>query len=96
MPIRIVANNEHQSEPAVLCDYCKGRIERAEDGNVEWRRLDVAEVNFTHKQCSDAFRKANPYVTLLMELVTFPLRLLYSLKIDLQKAQEMLEKPAGL
>jgi hypothetical protein len=44
---------------------------RAEDGKVEWRGVDVAEAHFTHKQCSDAFRKEHLLVRLSMELATF-------------------------
>ena len=94
MPIRIVATGRG-SAPAVFCDYCEKQIMRADDGNVEWRALEVAETHFTHKQCSDGFRGTRPELTFFStELSLFPLRLAYALKVDIDEAQASLERLA--
>jgi hypothetical protein len=96
MSIRIIALDNDRSAPVVFCDHCKQQIRRAEDGNVEWRGLDIAEAHFTHKDCSNAFRLANPHIRFSMELITFPLRLANNLEIDPDRAQEIVNGLAGL
>ena len=96
MPMRMISD-ANGSVAAVFCDHCQQRIDTADEGNVEWRSLDVAEVEFTHKQCSDAFRSQKGDLTYhSMELSVFPLRLAYALDVDLDEAQDHLELLTGL
>jgi hypothetical protein len=41
--------------PVIICDWCKKRIEFADDGNTEWQ-FDRPEIVFhTHKRCCRSF-----------------------------------------
>jgi hypothetical protein len=70
MPIRIVTCNK-VSAPVVLCEVCKERINSVQDGNVDWRAIDISEPKFTHKGCSSTFRNDQPYVHESMQLAAF-------------------------
>ncbi len=89
MSIRMIPVDD-KSAPAVFCDYCSKRIPKAIDGNVEWSS-DDSVVLFSHKHCSDLLRASRPDVTKAMELQYFPLRLTYSLEIDIEQAQSAIE-----
>lgn len=97
MPIRMIERN-HRSAPVIFCDHCDQRIEQATDGNYEWRGHhgagDGGAVYFTHKRCSDAFRKANPeprdrWSWMSMELQVFPLYLANNLAIEAEAAADL-------
>jgi hypothetical protein len=62
--------------PVVICDQCGREIALAEDGTVIWRSLDISEPRFAHNDCSEPFRKAQPYDHQSMELNQFKALLL--------------------
>jgi hypothetical protein len=93
MPIKIVVR-DNLSAPVVFCDHCGKEIARAGDGNYEWQgnpeNKNPEDVYFTHKKCSDPFRrtKLDGATWSSMELSVFPLYLSNNLEIDPKKAQE--------
>ena len=95
MPIRIVAR-KNLSCPVVFCDHCREEIRTAKDGNYEWQSGEASNVFFTHKGCSNAFRKAYPEIDFSDELTLFPLYLSNNLEIDPKAAQESAERGAQL
>lgn len=67
--IRIVLDTDHPKGgsdlycPQTFCDWCGERIDRADDGNFEYRVGNDAQpegpIMFTHKRCSWPFREAH-------------------------------------
>ena len=82
----------------MFCDQCHEEIKTAKDGNYEWNLFDhgASDVFFTHKGCSNAFRKAHPEIDFYDELTLFPLYLSNNLEIDPKAAQESAERGAQL
>jgi hypothetical protein len=76
MPIRIIVRKGKTNVPIVICDHCGQEIALAEDGNVFWRSIDISEPHFAHNECSEPFRKAQPYEHQSMELIRFKAMLL--------------------
>ena len=95
MPIRIVAR-KNLSCPVVFCDQCREEIKTAKDGNYEWQSGKASDVFFTHKRCSDPFRKVHPEIDFSDELTLFPLYLSNNLEIDSKAAQDLAEREAQL
>jgi hypothetical protein len=85
-----MVTTDHRTAPCVFCDHCQQRIQTAGDGNAEWEAVQKADILFTHKHCTDAFRVAHMQVTKSMELTYFPLRLTFNLDIDVNWAMESL------
>ena len=57
----------------------------ADQGNWEWESgRPTTDVFFTHKTCSDAFRREHPEIDTSDELALFPLYLNDNLDIDLK------------
>jgi len=77
------------SAPILVCDHCGQRIERASDGNVEWRRGDD-KVFHTHKRCSWAFEGAHGGRAKwsASEIDVNLLYLAHNLQVDWKKAEE--------
>lgn len=96
MPI-LMMKEDNAAIVVVHCDHCFGRIETADDGNVEWARIEDGKPGelprrsglfFTHKACASAFSKAHPEVNQSMELMLLPIRLGASLEVDFRAAVE--------
>ena len=89
MPIRMIVR-KNMSCPVVFCDHCQGEIKTAKDGNYEWQFGGPAsDVFFTHKGCSNAFRKTHPAIDGSDELAVFPFFLSNNLEIDPKAAQKL-------
>jgi len=76
MPSRIIIRKGRPNVPVVICDQCGLEIALAADGTVIWRSLDISEPHFAHNDCSEPFRKAQPYEHQSMELKQFKALLL--------------------
>jgi hypothetical protein len=79
MGILMIALDGQRDVPIIACDHCGQEITRADDARVECRAIDLADVFFVHKDCSEAFGEARAYSTRKMELSAF----LVSLSRDL-------------
>ena len=75
MPIRVIVRNGDRKVPIIVCEHCVNEIERAADGDVHWRAIDISEPLFTHKGCSAEYRRGLPHVHLSTELSEFLERL---------------------
>jgi len=76
MPSRIIIRKSRPNVSVVICDQCGLEIALAADGTVIWRSLDISEPHFAHNDCSEPFRKAQPYEHQSMELKQFKALLL--------------------
>ena len=65
MPLKIISEN-HRACPAIICDQCGKRIEKAEDGNALWGAgiknsfYNEGQFYFTHKKCNRVFERSHP------------------------------------
>jgi hypothetical protein len=83
--------------PQVFCDLCGEQITKATNGNFEWlvdektAEPSTGYIYFTHKKCSDGFRKNSKYVRTTWfcdELEMLPFMLKNNLRIDKKHANE--------
>jgi len=63
MPIAIVKDG-YYARPIVVCDHCRGEIQRAAEGNYQWvatiGNRAPAPIYFTHKECCRPFERSQP------------------------------------
>jgi len=83
MAIQMV-ERDNLSCPVVFCDYCNREITAAKDGNFEWKAdfSSPAPMFFTHKLCSDAFRKTHQDIDSSLDLAELPGYLVANLGIS--------------
>jgi hypothetical protein len=91
MPLRIT-QEESTLVPLIFCDHCGEVIAADAEGNCEYpldRPGDFTgvPVYFTHKQCTIAFRQANPGPWYWMPICHLLVCLANNLKIDWKKAR---------
>lgn len=92
--IKIVVDRGRHA-PQAFCDHCGKRIEKAKDGNYEWKGQissgDASDLYLIHKACSYAFKQVTGDSLQTAELTLLPIRLGNNLEIDWDEANEMSE-----
>lgn len=93
--IKIVVDQGRYA-PQAFCDHCGKRIERAEDGNYEWKGQlssgDAGDLYLVHKACSYAFKQATGDSHQAADLTLLPIRLGNNLEIDWDEANEQMSE----
>lgn len=64
MALEFICTDQGTMAPVLFCDYCHLRIERAADGNVEYRYSTTDKrtsyLKFLHKKCDRGYRHYDP------------------------------------
>lgn len=93
--IKIVVDQGRHA-PQAFCDHCDKRIEKAEDGNYEWKRQpssgEASDLYLIHKACSYAFKQATGGSLQTAELTLLPIRLGNNLEIDWDETNERMSE----
>ena len=89
-----IVSRKGLSCPIIFCDYCQCEIEKATEGNYEYRVFtdEPSPIFFAHKKCSRQLEASQHLPTVglwgTMELEVLPIYLGHNLRIKWGKARQ--------